>query len=101
MRGSLGEAKVVSGPADLQNRSDGETLEDVARASPAARIALDAHDIPVVFALEVGERILPDEPVGQVEVDMRASFEGYDGLCPDRAEFKQVGLLGRIGNGCK
>jgi hypothetical protein len=92
--GILDEREIVARRADLDRVPDAHLVEDVARAAAALRIALDADDIAfgIVGGVEQGE--LADEPVGDVNVDMRSRLVSGQGAAARPGKGVQIGIAG-------
>ena len=94
--GVLLQREIVARRADLERLADAQLVMDVARAAAARRIALDADRVGGGVALRIDERILPDDAVGQMHVDMGAGLVVGQGLPIEPHEFVEVGVARRI-----
>ena len=92
VRGVLAQAEIVARPADLHRGADMQFVMDEARAAAARRIALDADGIGRRLRRGGRERIVAQQPVGQMQVDMRAGLVGGQRRAVDAAELEQAGV---------
>src|SRR4029078_7047122 len=99
VRGTCDEREIVARCADLDRVPDAHLVEDVARAATALRIALDADDIAFWIVGGGEQRELADEPVGDVNVDMRARFVSGQGAAARLGEGVQIGIAGDAPSG--
>ncbi len=96
VRGVLAQAKVVARTSDLQRRADVQLVMDEARTAAARRIALDADRIGRRLRRGDRQRVVAQEPVGQMQVDMGAGLVGGQRPPVDAPEFVQAGVARHI-----
>jgi hypothetical protein len=92
--GVLDEREVVARRADLNRVPDAHLVEDVARAAAALRIALDADDIGFGIVGRIEQRELADEPVGDVNINVRARLVGRQRAAARAGKRVQIGIAG-------
>ena len=94
--GVLLQREVVARRADLERLADPQLVVDVARAAAARRIALDADRVGRGIALGIDERILPDDAVREMHVDMGAGLVVGQRLAVHLHEFVEIGVARRV-----
>src|SRR5258708_28864399 len=93
----LDERKIVARPSDLEDRADAKLVMHETRAAAARRLALDAQHVAVALVRGIGDRILPHPAGRQMQIDMGASGEMWNGRSRHRAELVEIHMLGRVG----
>ena len=88
--------EIVARRADLERAADAQFVVHVARAAAAGRIALDADGVARGVGVGADQRVLPDEPVRQMQVDMRARLIGRQRLSVEPCEFVEVRVARRV-----
>ena len=96
MRCRLDERKIVARAADRQHRADAELVMHEARAAAARRLAFDAEHVTIAPLLGVRDRILPDQAVRQMQIDVGAGGETGNRRSRYRAELVKMHPLGGI-----
>jgi hypothetical protein len=74
--GVLDQRKIVAWCADRYLIAYLHFVDDVTRAAAAVLVALDADDVALGIAIGHHQGELPNQPVGQVQVDVRARLVG-------------------------
>ena len=96
--GALHQREIVARRADLERLADAQLVVHVTRAAAAGRIALDADGVGCGIGLGVDQRILPDQPVRQMQVDMRARLIGRQRLPVRSRELVEMSVAGGVAN---
>ena len=94
--GIFDQREIVARRADLDLVADFHLLDDVARAAAAVLVALDADGIAVRIGCRHDQRELAKEPVGQMQVDMRARLVGRQLAAFDALERVELGVAGDV-----
>ena len=84
--------KLLRGALILSVSPDAQLIEDVARAAAAVGIELDADHVALWIVVGIEQRELADEPVWQMDVDMRAGFVGRQRRAVGPGERIDVGV---------
>ncbi len=94
--GILRQREIVARPSDLERLADAHVVVHAARAAAACRVALDRDGVGRRRWLGLDQRVLPDQPVRQMQVEMRAGLVGRQRLAVGRRELIDIGVACRI-----
>ena len=94
MRRCLVECEVVARLGDGDGHAHAQRLVHATRAAAAGTVAQHADHVAVALAAVVGQGIAAHQPVGQVQVDVRAGRESRELAAIDRAQLHADGVLG-------
>ena len=96
MLGALHQREIVAGCADLERLSDAQLVVHAARAAATGWVALDRDAVALGIRFVLDQRILPDQAIGQVQIDMSAGLVSRQWLAVERCELVDVGVAGGI-----
>ena len=94
--GILDQREIVARRADLERVPDAQIVENVARAAAAGGIELDRDDVTIRIGQRIKQRELPDQAVGQMNVDMGAGLVGRQLAAIGTRERIHVGVAGDV-----
>ncbi|MPM88270.1 hypothetical protein SDC9_135372 [bioreactor metagenome] len=94
MRRRLVKREVVARLGDGDGHAHAQRLVHAARATAAGAVAQHADHVAVALAAVVGQGIAAHQPVGQVQIDVRAGRESRKLAAIDRAQLHADGVLG-------
>ena len=90
------QTEIVAGRADREDVADLQTVEDEAGTAAPFRFALDPDRVGREIFPGFDKRVLPDQVVGEVQVDVSAGLHGGQWNGVDPAEFEEIDVAGRI-----
>ena len=76
VRSTLIEREVVARLGDRDGHGHAQCLVHAARTTAAGAVAQHAYDVAMALIAIVGQRVAANQPVGQVQIDVRARCEG-------------------------